>query len=276
MKQHIRNWTPLIPALLFVYFNTGAQWRFALFAGAPLIILLLALPTLHAVIRKTPVNESPGLYLAAIFTGYWLFNVFRAMGYVGWPIQQAESTPFLISLLYWHVVLSLTVLAPLLPVQVLLKNKACSWSWGRLFPSKQSLPFVTWSSVACFAGAIVFAAVTNPSTTTAPFTLIFTLFLCILKAALTAVTEELCFRGYILHSAMKKMGFVQANLFQAVLYVIAHLFLEGGKVPKIGFLFFVLFIGFAFGYMTKYAKGIGWACVVHASLDVVVEWLNIS
>jgi len=212
---------------------------------------------------------------AALSAGFWAFNLFRYMGYVTWPLGAVSTAEEHGRLLYSHVVLSLSILAPVLvvtgmvtPYRVRLwrarKQKEC-------FPvSKYLLPA---SGIACWIWA---ATAVNSHEIGASGPVLGFLSICLLKAFLTATTEEICYRGLIQPMATARIGAPLAIIFQSCLFTVFHMHLGPAFFSAPVFLTGVMALGIVMGLVTHISGGIAWALTTHAAIDMVIEWLNIS
>lgn len=127
---------------------------------------------------------------------------------------------------------------------------AAAWFWagGAVASTRPSVPAAAWA----FVGVAV------------------------AKACLTGLTEEVCYRGVVQTAAIARFGVVAGILYQACLYAAFHVGLGPVFFGPLGFVATIFALGLVFGSVTRLTSGIGWACVVHIALDVVVEWQNVS
>jgi membrane protease YdiL (CAAX protease family) len=100
--------------------------------------------------------------------------------------------------------------------------------------------------------------------------------IAILKAALTGATEEICYRGMIQPTAIKRFGVPMGILFQSCLYTAFHMHLGAAFFSHTIFLGGVMALGLVFGVITHLSGGVGWAFAVHTALNLVIEWHNLS
>lgn len=214
--------------------------------------------------------------LSALAGGFWIFNFFRYIGVVQWPLGYAPDLAGYARLLYFHFVLSITVLVPVLmigrmagPSEMILWGK-----WKKELFSLPARPVLVLSSVGLWLWALYVILFTEMNACGAMTGFIA---ICLLKAVLTGATEEICYRGIIQPAAIGYFGIWPGIILQSCLYTAFHLHLGAAfSLSRFGFLGAVMALGLVFGVVTRLTSGIGWACVVHTAINVVIEWQNLS
>lgn len=212
--------------------------------------------------------------LFALAAAFGFFRLFLYVGLIAWPLNFATDTPTYLRLLYSHVVFTLTVAAALVwaivPWDGQKKNHFIAWGqWGRGFGTV----LLILSSVGMWIWAVSHVWGKHPATTGNYGVL---LLIALAKACLTGVTEEACYRGVIQPAAITRFGVVGGILCQAGLYAAFHMHLGAALVGEMFFVACVFVLGLLFGAVTYRNKGIGWAAAVHAALNLMIEWDNIS
>jgi len=215
------------------------------------------------------------MILGLLASGFWVFSVFRYLGLVQWPLGRPEDLTGYAVLLYSHFVLSASVLAPVMLVSV--RREAVGvLGWGRW----RLMPPGPWGRVALWAGAagvwlwagwmVWFSPVRVEGSLWA------IVVICLAKAMLTGVTEEVCYRGVIQPAAIAWFGGALGIVVQSCLYAGFHIHLGEVFFPRWVFLPAVMGLGLLFGLISYVTGGVGWAIIIHTAIDVVVEWQNIS
>lgn len=264
-----------------LFFSTFVHLLTCAWAGLPNMIASAGMVLIAAVLAYKPLvgysNSRRRMWavLSALAGGFWIFNFFRYIGLVQWPLAYAPDLTSYARLLYFHFVLSITVLAPVLMVTRMSGSaKMTLWSyWKKDFFAFPAKPVLLLSSVACWLWALYVVLFTelNTSGPIAGFIVI-----CLLKAFLTGATEEICYRGIIQPAAIAHFGIPLGIILQSCLYTAFHMHLGEAFFCRAGFLAAVMVLGLVFGLVTHLTSGIGWACVVHIAINVVIEWQNLS
>jgi len=236
----------------------------------PLAAVLGALLISRAPIRNRGVTWQ-GLWtlLGGLAAGLWVFNAFRYAGFVAWPMGHPGDVAHYLFLLYCHVTLVVTVLACVLwSMWGLSLSSLLSWGqWGR---TKHVLLV---SAGAVWAWAL-YSVVVTPTTSAGGVTAL--LAIALVKACLTGIGEEAYYRGLLLPAAATRYGVPVGIVFQACVYTAFHVHLGPAFFGQAGFLAAVFALGLLFGTVTQRTRGIGWACMVHVALNMVIEWRNLS
>jgi membrane protease YdiL (CAAX protease family) len=213
--------------------------------------------------------------LSALAGGFWVFNFFRYIGFVRWPLGNPTDLNDYLYLLYFHFVLSISVLAPVLIVRNEAKPvKPISWgNWRKTGFAFLDMTVLLLSSIgfwlfAFYVVLVIKISVSGPLTTF--------VFISILKAVLTGATEEICYRGIIQPAAIERFGVLMGIVFQSCLYTAFHMHLGAAFFSHTAFLAGVMTLGLAFGAITHLSGGIGWAFSVHTAINLVIEWHNLS
>lgn len=208
----------------------------------------------------------------ALMAGFWVFNLLRFFGIVGWPLQVMYNPEEGVRLFFYHVVLVCAVIIPVFLVKNEL-NPPVKTGVGKIErPFKNVRSFLIWAGALGVTGWALWFVFRDIGLQEH-----FTLFLALIggKALMTGFTEEFCYRGVIQKAATAGFGVWGAIVLQAVLYASFHLNLVPVFFPKLVFLMIVFGIGILFGWVSYITRGIGWAVLVHTAVDVVVEWNNI-
>ncbi|MHC5060581.1 MAG: CPBP family intramembrane glutamic endopeptidase, partial [Planctomycetota bacterium] len=213
--------------------------------------------------------------LSALAGGFWVFNLFRYVGLVEWPLSHPVDLAAYLRLLYSHFVLTVTVLAPvLIACQAAGAVRVISWgNWKRGIPARPGKTILVLVSAGCWFWA-VWVVLSTKLDLPGPFAAFVTI--CLLKAFLTGATEEICYRGIIQPSAIARFGIPLGIIMQSCLYTVFHIHLGEAFFSRVGFLAGVMVLGLVFGLVTHFTHGIGWAVVVHIAINVVIEWSNLS
>lgn len=213
--------------------------------------------------------------LSALAAGFWVFNLFRYVGLVEWPLGRAVDLAAYLRLLYSHFILSITVLAPVLVAcHASGAVRMISWgNWTSSIPARPGKTILVLVSVCCWLWAVRVVLSTKLDLP-GPFTAF--VGVCLLKAFLTGATEEICYRGIIQPSAIARFGVPLGIIMQSCLYATFHIHLGEVFFPRAEFLAGVMALGLVFGLVTHLTRGIGWAVVIHVAINVVIEWRNLS
>ncbi len=239
------------------------------------IVLFSGALTLYPLSKKWNSRRQLLAVSAALAGGFWMFSFFRYIGYVKWPLSSAPDLGQYLLLLYYHFILAVTVLAPVLLVRYVTgSNKRISWgSWRRFSDSSFIKSALIFSIAGCWLFALytLFQTKPNASGPVAGFIVV-----CVIKAILTGATEEICYRGIIQQVAVKRYGVFFGIIFQSCLYTAFHMHLGEAFLPGAGFLMGVMTLGLVFGIVTHFTSGIGWSSIIHMAINVVIEWQNLS
>jgi len=213
--------------------------------------------------------------LSALAAGFWVFSLFRYFGLVEWPLSRAVDLAAYLRLLYSHLVLAFTVLAPVIVAcQATGAVRMISWgNWTSSIPARPGKTILVLVSVCCWLWAVRVVLSTKLDLP-GPFTAF--VGVCLLKAFLTGAIEEICYRGIIQPSAIARFGVLLGIIMQSCLYTAFHIHLGEAFFMRAGFLVGVMMLGLVFGVVTHLTHGIGWASVVHIAINVVIEWRNLS
>jgi membrane protease YdiL (CAAX protease family) len=204
-----------------------------------------------------------------------VFNCFRYYGLVAWPLARPGNLYGYLLLLYFHFIFAANVLVPVLIMnRVNGQGNPIRWgAWGRFsVTTPLSVVLVVTSAAAVFMaiGIVTRIQIQPPG----PFWGIVAI--AVIKAALTGGTEEICYRGILQPACVKRYGRIPGIVFQALLYTAFHMHLGPVVFFGAGYFGCVLALGLIFGAVTQRTAGIGWALIIHVSINIVVEWLNIS
>jgi membrane protease YdiL (CAAX protease family) len=258
----------------FIHFTTSEStciWKMAVSAAMVLIAVVFA--------RKLFVNRDSGRRLLAVLSalagGFWVFSLFRYIGFIRWPLGHPPDLNGYLYLLYFHFVLSITVLAPVLMVWSKARpDTAVSWgNWKKTGFGSLGMTVLLLSSVGLWLFAFYEVLVVRISVS-GLFMVFF--FICLLKAFLTGAIEEICYRGIIQPLAIAHFGVLLGITLQSCLFTAFHMHLGEAFFPKAGFLAAVMALGLIFGAVTRLTSGIGWASAIHVAISMVIEWQNLS
>jgi len=212
--------------------------------------------------------------VSAFAIGFWLFVSLRYLGLVQWPLAHVENLRAYLFLLVSHLVFVVTVLACLL------------WVAGKRI-SFDLLSFGNWrKDILGYTGQVVLLATAAGTWIYAIYSVISTelpasgkllwfMLIAFIKAILTGATEEVSYRGIIQPVAIARFGIPFGIIIQGCLYTTFHLHLGAAFCGHIGFLFAVMGLGLLFGVITRLTSGIGWACIIHIAINLVIEWQNL-
>ncbi len=214
--------------------------------------------------------------ISAIFIGFWLFSFLRYLDIVKWPLGKASNLSEQSLLLRFHLFFSLAILFPLFAANRsfgYLKTVGLGRWNQRIFLNVNLFPLLIASLVVVWSWVI--SVVNNTEFPTDDPAVGF-IAICLLKAFLTGLTEEICFRGALQHALSKHFGVFGGILLQSCCYMVFHFHLGEVVSPKILFLISVWILGLIFGIITHLTSGIGWAIGIHTAIDVIVECGNLS
>jgi len=277
----------------------GGLWS-ATAAGA----IILAMAVAYGALRRNPVRGSLWAVLVALAGALWLLRMFVVAGLLAWPLNRAANLSDYLFLLYSHLVFALTVLAALVwAAWIIARNEQRTaqgavpasdtavsdapqppepslqrlrqWArWGRM-----DSPALTWAlrlvPLACWVWA-GYTVLNHPVSVTGWMMLSAYVVVALTKALLTAVTEEVCYRGAIQQCAVAQYGVVLGIVLQAAVYTAFHVNLGAAFFGRYGFIASVFSFGLIAGIVTQLRGGIGWALNVHMAIDMVIEWSNLS
>ncbi len=261
--------------LLFIHLNTHAGTTLSHILLSLIILapgmVVIALPTGSVHKQRFLIAG----VLAALGLGFWVFNLMRYFGWVRWPLAHAETLREYLKLTYYHIIMSLTVLAVVLAaIYKTGLTDQCrfgSWRFG-LYPSRTKMAL---SAVAVLYWILaIYTLVIGQHHSKTVFS-VFLLF-ALAKSFITAITEEAVHRGIIQSAAVRRFGAVGGIFFSAAIYAAFHFHLGAFLLNPAGFLAAVFALGLLFGWVTYRTKGIGWAILVHAAIGVMIEWNNLS
>jgi membrane protease YdiL (CAAX protease family) len=198
------------------------------------------------------------------------------MGFVSWPLDRAADSAGYIRLLYFHVVLSASVLTPVIIAgHITAPSNRVSWgNWWKGGSSTTSLRIVLWLILFGVWSWALFEVLSVRPRTSGP--MMGLVVISTLKATLTGATEEICYRSMIQSAAIDRFGVSLGIVLQSSLYTAFHLHLGQVFLTQACFLAGVMALGLIFGLVTRTSGGIGWACAVHTAINLVIEWRNIS
>ena len=216
------------------------------------------------------------MILSALAGGFWFFSLFRFLGVVNWPLDRPADLAGYTRLLYFHIVLSASVLTPVIITgHITAQLNRVSWgNWWKGGFSQISLKIILWLTLFGVWFWALFEVLSVKPQASGPIMALIAI--STLKATLTGATEEICYRGIIQPAAIARFGVSMGIVLQSCLYAAFHLHLGQVFLTHAGFLAGVMTLGLVFGVVTRLSGGIGWACAVHTALNLVIEWRNIS
>lgn len=261
---------------LFVHLTTSAAFSSGTLAVSACMILIAAWLGSKSIKWGYGSTRPLLIILTALAGGFWSFSFFKYMGLVLWPLSRAVDLTGYIKLLYFHVVLSLSVLTPILiiyrkmssPHYVLWSDRKKGYSCP--IPFKTALWFGL-SGVCIWAISVVLSV---KITASGPVIVFF--ILALIKSALTGATEEIAYRGIIQPAAITRFGVPMGIVFQSCLYTTFHMHLGPAFFSHTIFLGSVMALGLVFGSITYLSGGIRWAVAAHTAINLVIEWHNLS
>ena len=259
---------------LFVHLVTtssGTGWDMT----AALVIVIIAAACSLRPLNDRATSRRLWASLSAMAGGFWVFSLFRYTGFVAWPMGRPSNVTDYTHLLYFHFILTITILTPILIVSRTTRPAgAIAWgNWKHVGFWPYGTLFLVFSCVGIWALALYKIAFAGISSVGPPAAFVL---ISILKALLTGVTEEISYRGVIQSYATEHLNVPSGIIFQSCLFMVFHLNLVPAFFSKIIFLAGILVLGFMFGIVTRLTSGIGWACVIHVAINTIIEWQNIS
>jgi membrane protease YdiL (CAAX protease family) len=260
----------------FVHLTTSESVSSRSLTGSAIMVLVGAGFGIKRFLGKSGSAYSVWIILSALAGGFWFFSLFRFMGFVSWPLDHATDSADYIRLLYFHVVLSVSVLTPVIITgQITAPLNRVSWgNWWNVGSSLISLRIVLWLILFGVWFWALFEVLSVRPRTSGP--MMGLIVISTLKATLTGVTEEICYRSMIQSAAIDRLGVPIGIVLQSSLYAAFHLHLGQVFLTQAVFLAGVMALGLVFGIVTRLSGGIGWACTVHTAINLVIEWHNIS
>jgi membrane protease YdiL (CAAX protease family) len=205
--------------------------------------------------------------------GLWIFALCCILGIAQWPLARSVNLSSLVYLLISHLSFVLIVFSSILWING--KSLKCEYikfgDWGLKGNFKGMLLFLSSFIMLIWT---VFFLVNKPISHLSPILIV--IIIIIFKAALTGFTEEFIYRGLLLPAAISRFGLPAGMAFQALIYGVFHIHLGAVVFNQIGFVAGVAMLGFIFGIITYYSRGIGWAAISHTLINVVIEWQNLS
>jgi len=260
---------------IFVHLTTSKSLSYStLIASASMVLIAAGLCT-KRVTWKHDSARPMWIILTALASGFWFFNLFRFMGLVVWPLSRSADLIGFTRLLYFHMVLSVSVLTPVFITRHI-AGPICNVSWGdwKVYFFSISVRAALWISL---FGIWIWAlneVLSGQPSASGPVTAF--VVISILKAILTGATEEICYRGIIQPAAIERFGVLMGIVLQSCLYTAFHMYLGAAFFSHAAFLAGVMALGLAFGAITHLSGGIGWAFSVHTAINLVIEWHNLS
>lgn len=260
---------------IFVHLVTSASvglWHMIVALAIVLITVVLAWKPL---VRNLDSGRRLWAVLSALAGGFWVFSLFRYIGVVRWPLGHPPDFTGYLYLLYFHFVLSITVLLPVLMVWNRTRPvTAVTWgNWKKTGFALTGITVLLLSSVGLWVFAF-YEVLSVKISVLGPFTGF--IIICFVKAFLTGATEEISYRGIIQPLAIANFGVPLGITLQSCLFTAFHMHLGEAFFTKTGFLVAVMALGLIFGMVTRITSGIGWASVIHVAINVVIEWQNLS
>jgi len=257
-----------------IHFLTSYSAGLQKIVFAALIIIAASIFSLSPLAKRDADRRHLWLVLFALAGGFWIFNVFRYAGYLIWPIGHPDNLRQYLRLLYSHFVLSLMVLSFVLFTAYLIRTDiAVKWgSFKRLFNHHIGTILLTLAALGTWSWSLFVIITYRPQ-----FENLFILLIpiCLAKAALTGITEEICYRGVVQPIAVRHFGLPLGIVLQSGLYTAFHMHLGPAIVSRGLFLPAVFVLGIIFGVVSYRTKGIGWAILMHTALNVGIEWRNL-
>ncbi len=259
---------------VFIHLNTSGLASLKHLFGSLVIAVVALIPALK--FSKESRKEWKNLIyiLTTLAAGFWIFNFFRYLGFVRWPLARPANLEAYVWLLYYHFILSVTVLSPIFTMRYFLKinDKVSFGKWWSGKGTKTGKAGLIISSIIVWVWALF--SVKNINFGSTQHVEIFFI-ICLLKAFLTGATEEMCYRGIIQPVAIARFGVPAGILFQSCFYAVFHMHLGAPFLSRTLFLIGVMVLGLIFGFVTRRTSGIGWAVIIHMAINVVIEWQNI-
>jgi membrane protease YdiL (CAAX protease family) len=261
---------------IFVHLTTSGFTSSSTLVGSAFMVLIAIGLCSKRFVRVSESARSLWIPLAALATGFWSFSFFRFTGFVEWPLGRAADLAGYARLLYFHIVLSVSVLTPIVITgHIATQLNRVHWgNWWKGGFSLNSLKIILWVILFGVWFRALFEVVSVKPQASGP--IMGLVGISLLKSTLTGATEEICYRGIIQPVAIARFGVPMGIVLQSCLYVAFHIHLGQVFFTHAGFLAGVMTLGLVFGMVTRLSGGIGWAFVVHTAINLVIEWRNIS
>lgn len=255
----------------FVHFLTGGDFGLFSFTAGFLIITTAAAASFVLLKKGEKTAGRLAAVLAAMGAGLWSFSLCRFFGFVDWPMDRAADLGQYISLLISHMIIFASVVLPVVFIARALNAKTLlRFAGPESSRYTMVLTILAGGLWICAAGMMFYMRPAAEGTVWGLAAV------GLAKAALTGIGEEICFRGILQQALAERYGSKVAIVIAALLYGAFHIYLGPAFFSKTGFLLIVVTGGLIFGVMTQITRGIGWACIIHTAVDMVIEWQNIS
>lgn len=259
--------------LLYAVMRPESGWSGAVVSGG---VIAAGLVLLSIRRNQLPIDvQRLWLALFALAAGFWVFNALRRGGIAEWPVHPAFSRREYATLLYMHFALLMTMAA------------AMAWAVYRIPKSSHLLRWGSWrrdrvgrlgqaALVVSAVGVWVWAGATMIRDPLGIYSgIAFFVGIAFLKSAMAALIEEGCYRGVILPLASARFSVAVAIVLQACMYAVFHAFLTPGALSAGSFVAVAFGLGLLFGTVSYVTNGIGWACLTHSAVSMVIEWQNL-
>ena len=258
----------------FVHLLTSASVGLANIIVAAALVVCMAAAVCWHLVGDSDLRKLLAV-LTALAIGFWVFSFFRYIGWLSWPLARPCSLSGYIRLLWYHLMMAIAVLIPVLAVawQIRPVAKLRFGNWRAISSGSPGRALLLVILCVCWLCALYVVFSTRPQASGAIASLIV---VCILKAVLTGATEEICYRGIIQPAAIARFGVPLGMILQSCLYAGFHMHLGMVFSPRPVFLVAVTVLGFVLGLVSYRTGGIGWAALIHIAINVVIEWRNIS
>jgi len=259
---------------IFIHLTTSESLSSRTLSGSACLVAVAAALSSRRFGRARESARPLWALLSALAGGFWLFSLFRFMGLVEWPLGRAADFAGYSRLFYFHFILSVSVLTPVVVTGNITALRQVSWgSWQSGASSISLRTALSLSVLAVWIWAFLEVLSLKPHASGPIMGLVV---ISLLKAALTGATEEICFRGLIQPAAIARFGVPLGIALQGCLYTAYHMHLDAAFFSRPGFLAGVMGLGLMFGAITRLSRGIGWAFVIHMGVNLVIEWHNLS
>ena len=260
---------------VFIHLTTSKSLSSGTLVGSACMVLVAAGWCTRPFAAAYDSARSLWTLLTALASGFWLFSFFRFMGLVEWPLGRAADIASYARLLYFHFVLSATVVVPAL-IAANLTATGLKLYWRRWPGRSLSIPLRTALCLSLFGvwSWAFFEILSVRPLASGP--IMGLVVISLLKAIMTGATEEICYRGLIQPLAIERFGVSSGIILQSCLYAAFHMHLGEIFFSHMGFLVGVMALGLVFGVVTRLSDGIGWAVFTHTAINLVIEWFNLS
>ena len=145
-------------ATAFVHLTTSESVSSRSLAGSAAMVLVGAGLGIKRLFGRPDSAYPVWLVLSALAGGFWFFSLFRFMGFVNWPLDRAVDLSGYTRLLYFHIVLSASVLTPVILTGHIAAQRNRVY-WGSWWKGGFSLISLDFFFVADFIRSLVLGTI---------------------------------------------------------------------------------------------------------------------